>query len=520
MLPATGSLWHNPRPIPSSMTLPRVRTRESAPATDAPALHVVTFGCQMNKYDSLLVEGRFRAQGYRMSETMEGADVILFNTCSVREHAEERVYSWVGELRSAKERRPDLVLGVMGCMAQRAEDEIFGRAAHVDIVCGTRQIQHLPTLVDEVLTRRRASGSSAPLAAGEELGPLSVESTPAGRPGMQARRQVLATSMDARVQVERGSEPYTGGLCGYLTVMRGCDLNCTFCIVPKVRGRVQSAPIEELVREARWMVAGGARVITLLGQTVDSYGEDLPKPGPGEPRLRGRQGRPSLADLLYALQEVEGLERIRLITLHPSYVTPALAQAIRDCDKVDRFLPLPAQSGSDEVLRRMKRGYTTDLYRRRVETLRAAVPDIELGSDWIVGFPGESEDDFEATLAFQEELGFVQNYVFKYDPRPETRAFDMVDDVAESVKKERNQRLLRAGERVALGRHERWIGREVDVFVEEQHAKRPELLKARTRHNLPVSFEGSPDVLGSSVRVRLEHASPFGLSATRATASE
>ncbi len=478
------------------MSLPRVQTRPHAascppPASSArqgpaPALHVVTFGCQMNKYDSLLVEGRFLAQGYRLTESLEEADVVLFNTCSVREHAEERAYSWVGSLKAAKERRPELVLGVMGCLAQRAEHEIFRRAAHVDIVCGTRRFQHLPALVDEVRARRAAQA-----------------------PPAEAR--LLETDMRDEVRVDRADEPYAGGLVGYLAVMRGCDLNCTFCIVPTVRGRVQSRPIEELVREARWMVAGGARVITLLGQTVNSYGEDLPRPRPGTPRLSGRQGRAGLADLIRALQEVPGLARIRLVTLHPAYVTPALARAMRDCDKLDRFLPLPVQSGSDAVLRRMRRGYTTDLYRRRVDILRAEVPDLELGTDWIVGFPGESAADFERSLAFLDEIGFAQGYVFKYDPRPGTRAAKWADDVPRERKKERNLRLLRAVERAALARMERWIGREVPVFVEARDARRPELLRGRSAHNLPVGFPGAPELVGARVGVRLGGASPFGL---------
>jgi tRNA-2-methylthio-N6-dimethylallyladenosine synthase len=476
------------------MSLPRVQTRaqpeDGAPAA-APSVHVVTFGCQMNKYDSLLVEGRFRAHGYRLSEEMETADVVLFNTCSVREHAEERVFSWLGELRATKARRPDLVVGVLGCMAQRAEAEIFARAGHVDLVCGTRKIQRLPELVAEVRARRAQ--------------------------GLAPREQrLLEVGLDENVAVDRGREEYAGGTCGYLTVMRGCDLNCTFCIVPRVRGRVQSRPIADLLTEARWMVAGGAKVITLLGQTVNAYGEDLPAPAALEPRGLGRGGRPALADLLYALETLEGLERIRLITLHPSYVTPALARAIAECVKVDRFLPLPAQSGSDDVLRRMRRGYTRDLYRGRVALLRSAAPDLELGSDWIVGFPGESAEDFAATVSFLEELGTLQNYVFQYSPRPETRAYDLADDVALEVKKARNQELLRTAERVALSRHQRRIGTELEVFVEE-FLGRERGVRGRCRHHLSVSFPGEGALLGTTVRVHVEGASPFGLWGTPST---
>ncbi|MCZ6597350.1 MAG: tRNA (N6-isopentenyl adenosine(37)-C2)-methylthiotransferase MiaB [Planctomycetota bacterium] len=448
----------------------------------------MTFGCQMNKYDSLLVEGRFVESGWRVTPDADEADAILFNTCSVRDHAEERVWSWLGELKRVKERRPELVIGVLGCMAQRTGAELFARAGHVDVVCGTRRIQHLPEMVAEVLERRADPDRCAPEAS-----------------------RLLDIEMDSAVVVDREHEVYTGGLAGYLAVMRGCDLNCAFCVVPMVRGRVQSRLVDDLIREARWMVAGGARVITLLGQTVNSYGEDLPKPGPGEPRLRGRQGRASLADLLYALQDVDGLERIRLITLHPSYVTRALAEAIRDCDKVDRFLPLPAQSGSDDVLRRMRRGYTTDLYRRRVEILRAAVPDLELGSDWIVGFPGETDEDFERSERFVEQIGFAQGYVFQYSPRPDTAAFDVVDDVPQATKKERNQRLLRAVERSALGRMQRWIGATVPVFVEAESAKRAGVVKGRTFHGLPVSFTGPPELVGTATTVAIGNATGYGL---------
>lgn len=472
-----------------AMTTPRVQSAPRQGETDSerPALHVVTFGCQMNKYDSLVVEGRFVDHGYRLAPEMADADVVLFNTCSVREHAEERVYSWVGELKRVKEEKPELVIGVMGCMAQRAEEEIFRRAAHVDVVCGTRRLQELPSLVDEVRERR-----------------LDPETRRGGS-------RLLETNMAETYAMQRLGEAYTGGLVGHLAIMRGCDLNCTYCIVPRVRGRVQSRSIPELVEETRWMVAGGARVVTLLGQTVNSYGEELDKPGPGERKWRGRQGRPSLADLLRELQEVEGLERIRLITLHPAYVTKELAQAIADCDKVDRFLPLPAQSGSDDVLRRMKRGYTVELYRDRLALLRGIVPDIELGSDWIVGFPGESDADYAASEAFLEEVGFVQNYVFKYDPRPGTKAAEVEDDVSLETKKTRNRALLALSERVSLGRHERWIGQEVDVFVDSASEKRPGTLRGTSHHGLPVSFRGEDERVGTNVRVKVGEASPFGL---------
>lgn len=286
--------WHHAR---FAMSITRHQSRSSDADSGAegpehaPKLHVVTFGCQMNKYDSELVEGRFKRVGYRTTAEIDDADVVLFNTCSVRDHAEERTWSWVGELKRVKEQRPDLVVGVMGCMAQRVEEEVFKRAGHVDLVAGTRQFHLLPKMVEELQSRRQAPDRFA-----------------------RRERRLLATDMSEDVVVDRAGEEYTGGRHAYLAVMRGCDLNCTYCIVPTTRGRVRSRAIDELVREAEWYASQGVQVLTLLGQTINSYGEDMPAPGPGEPAMRGRKGRPSLADLLERLQEVEGLERVRLIT--------------------------------------------------------------------------------------------------------------------------------------------------------------------------------------------------------------
>jgi len=472
------------------MTTTRFQSQDQAtPTAGAPKVHVVTFGCQMNKYDSLLAEGRFRSRGYATTGSMEEADVVLFNTCSVREHAEERTYSWLGEIRREKERRPELVIGVMGCMAQRVEEEVFRRAGHVDLVVGTREFQRLPELVDELRERR-------------------------AQPGLEpAGRRILATDEGVEVEVDRSGEVWTGGRQAYLAVMRGCDLNCTYCIVPATRGRVRSRPIDDLVAEARWLVDQGVQVITLLGQTVNSYGEDFPAAVGDAERFRGRQGRPSLADLLRALQELDGLERIRLITLHPAYLTRALAEALRDCDKVDRFLPLPAQSGSDPVLKAMKRGYTLDLYRKRIELLRSIVPDVELGSDWIVGFPGESEEDFAGSEAFLEEVGFAASYVFKYDPRPTTKSAEALpDDVSEATKKERNARLLEVSSRVALRRHSAHVGRVVETFLEEPCERHPGTLRGRTVHGLALRVQAPEELLGKLVPVEVREATAYGLS--------
>ena len=463
-------------------------TSERSGDTEAPRLCVVTFGCQMNQYDSSLVEGKFRKQGYATTDQVEDADVVLFNTCSVRDHAEERTWSWVGELKRLKQDKPDLVIGLMGCMAQRVEEEAFKRAAHVDLVAGTRQFHHLPRMVEEVRARR-------------------------DEPGRRLEEQrVSYTDMASEVAFDRAGDEWSGGMHAYLAVMRGCDLSCTYCVVPHTRGGVQSRPIADLVAEARWYAQQGVKVLTLLGQTVNSYGEDCPAPGPGEGRGTGRQGRPGLGDLLRALQEVEGLERIRLITLHPSYATRALAEAIRDCDKVDRFLPLPAQAGSDPVLKRMKRGYNLDLYRKRADTLREVVPDLELGSDWIVGFCGETDEDFAGSQAFLEEQGFVVNYIFKYDERPGTRAVGYPDDIEVAVKKERHRLLMETAERVQRARFEGWRGRTARVFVESVSTRDDRIVLGRSVHGMPVSLPGDASLVGTYASVLLEECTAYGLS--------
>jgi tRNA-2-methylthio-N6-dimethylallyladenosine synthase len=324
--------------------------------------------------------------------------------------------------------------------------------------------------------------------------------------------RLAATDMDAEVRFEGAAEAHPGGLHAWMAVMRGCDLSCSFCIVPTTRGRVRSRPIGDLLEEARALVERGVRAITLLGQTVNSYGEDFPVPGPGEGRGSGRQGRPGLADLVRRLQELDGLARLRLVTLHPSYLGPALAEAMRDCDKLERFLPLPAQSGSDGVLRAMRRGYTTDLYRRRVEVLREAVPDVELASDWIVGYPGESEEDFARSEAFLDEQGFAVNYVFKYDPRPGTSSAERtLDDVPEASKRERNRRLLAKAEEVGLRLHAAFLGRTVEVFVEERCEEEPGALRGRSLHGLAVRLAGGDELLGRKLEVEIERATAWGL---------
>lgn len=407
-----------------------VSTPGSNPRTRS--FHLRVFGCQMNFYDGELIRGAFLRRGYREQAEATSADVVLFHTCSVREHAEERVHSLLAELRRHKKQHPEVVLGVVGCMAEREGRQLFEREPHVDLVCGTRHFPELPNHVDRVL-----GGEERVLELGE-----------------------APSAVDAPVRDLLGAN---GGHHAQVAVMRGCDLHCTFCIVPSVRGGVQSRPPAEILDECRRLVDHGVREISLLGQTIDAYGADL-----------GRKGRrPGLAVLLDSLADVSGLERVRLITLHPSYCDRELVEAMARSPQFLRLLPIPLQSGSDSILKRMKRGYSMDLYRKRIDLLREHMPDLELVSDWIVGFPGESEADFEKSERAMEEFGFLQSYVFQYSPRPGTVATELADDVPAEVKKKRNQRLLALQHRIARQRTPRMVGESSRLLLEGPSERQP-----------------------------------------------
>jgi tRNA-2-methylthio-N6-dimethylallyladenosine synthase len=441
--------------VSEQTTLAQASTKKAVPK-----VHFLTFGCQMNALDSELALGRFLESGFGRAGSVEEAEVVVLNTCSVREHAEERVFSRLGELRREKERRPDLVVAVSGCLPQRVGDGVFRRSPVVDIVVGTREFPRLPDLVREVR---------------------------AGR----GRTSALAVEPD--VEFPRNVAAHPGGPHAFVAVMRGCDLHCAFCIVPTVRGPVASREPEAIVEEVRRLVERGVREVTLLGQTVNAYGYDLGR-GPAAPRLSG---------LLRELSRIDGLARIRLVTNHAAYLTDDLVEAIATLPKMAKYLPVPMQSGSDRVLRAMRRGYTVDLYKRRIERLRAAVPDVELSSDWIVGFPGETEEEFETSARAVEEIGFLQNFVFQYSPRPGTAAAKVDDDVPREVKRERNNRLLAVAAKVAAARHARRVGAVEEVLVEGPSAKRPGRMAGRTDRNLLVLFEGPEALAGSTARVRI-----------------
>ncbi len=398
------------------------------------------FGCQMNVYDGELMQAAMQKRGWKPTENADEASVFLFHTCSVREQAEERVHGLLGELRRVKKQDPSVVIAVVGCMADREGQALFLREPHVDIVCGSRHFPKIPDMVDQVLGGERR----------------------------------VCQIGEAEIEVDAPERNLVGRIEHYqahVAVMRGCDLNCTYCIVPSVRGRVESRQPEAIVQEVKLLAQNGVSEVHLLGQTIDAYGRDLP-----------RQDRPELASLLDALETVDGLKRIRLVTLHPSYVDQALADAMARSTKFMRFLPMPIQSGSDQVLKRMKRGYSVAMYRKKVALLRAAMPDLELVSDWIVGFPGETDEDFIASEMAMKEFDFLQSYVFQYSPRPGTTAYEYPDDIPKQQKARRNHRLLALQRELAQQKTPKLVGTHSRLMLEKRSERNPEFWIGRTQN--------------------------------------
>ncbi|HEX7901598.1 MAG TPA: tRNA (N6-isopentenyl adenosine(37)-C2)-methylthiotransferase MiaB [Planctomycetota bacterium] len=430
-------------------------------------IYLETFGCQMNALDSELILSKMKDQGYTATEAKDEADVILFNTCSVREHAEEKALSHAGTVRKLKSSRPDLVVGIVGCMAQNKQDALFKQLPHVQLIVGPRHFGAIPRLVEEI----RSTGQ---------------------------KRIAVADIDDEFIDGAEAVSTRASRFQAYVKAMEGCDLSCAFCIVPTTRGGEVSRPAERIVEECRRLAAEGTVEVTLLGQTVNSYGKGL------KPYV-------DLGGLLRRVSEVDGLRRIRFITSHPSFVRPSLIEAMRDLPKVCKYLHFPAQSGSNRILKAMRRGYTVERYLEIVDTLRAEVPGIELASDWIVGFPGESAEDFDATLALMERVGFQNSFIFQYSPRPGTDAASLVDDVPEAEKTRRNQALLALQEKLSRERNAARVGRTLEVLVEGPSKKIATRMTGRTDTHQLVHFEAGQDLTGRFVNVEITGATALSL---------
>ncbi len=450
-----------------------------------PKLYIETVGCQMNMLDSELVVASLRHQGYELVGTPREADTILFNTCSVRQHAEDKIYSALGRLKHAKTHNPHKIIGVLGCMAQKDQQLIFDRAPYVDLVVGPGQLHQIPALISEI-----AAGS----------GPRMEVSLDRAA-GSRAEVERSFESYDPLRDEQMRPSPYQA----FVRIMIGCDKFCTYCIVPKVRGPEQSRPAAEIEVEARRLAAEGCREITLLGQTVNSYRHTAD----------GRTWR--LADLLAKLHEIPGLDRIKFVTNYPKDMTDDLLHAVRDLPKCSHYLHVPAQSGSNEILRRMKRGYTVEEYREMLARIRTIIPDAAVTSDFIVGFCGETEEDYAATVELLTEGRFKNSFIFKYSERPGTKGAELfADDIPDEVKRRRNNELLAIQGKISEEDNQTFLGRQVEVLVEgpskmNRAAAGTLQLTGRTNCDRIVVFDGPERLVGQFLPVVIYDANAFTL---------
>ncbi len=432
-------------------------------------IYFVSFGCQMNVLDAELVLGDFQRSGYRRTDEMRHADFVLINTCSIREHAEDKVWSLLGRARQLKEAKPHIKLGVMGCMAQRVKDDIIRRAPHVDLVLGTSNFRSAVQDLQDI----DAGGGRI----------LRTEKRPDPEFLPDADRNVGARPDRFRA---------------YVTIMRGCNHACTYCIVPHTRGPEISRPLDEIMVETRALVADGVREITFLGQNINTYGQDL------HPQ---RKHTGEICTLLEEAAKIDRLDRIRFLTSNPFDMTEGMMRRFGSIPKVMPWLHIPAQSGSDAVLQRMQRTYSVAQYHEVVGWARKHIPGVEITCDFIVGFSGETEEDFEATKRLVREVGFMQTYVFKYSLRPKTlSARRLPDDVPEDVKSRRNVELLAVQDAMAVERNKRLIGKRVEILIEGISKSDDSRVTGRDHSNRLVHCPGDSSMAGLMAVVEIEEA--------------
>jgi tRNA-2-methylthio-N6-dimethylallyladenosine synthase len=414
----------------------------------AKKLFLETFGCQMNVLDSELVLGQLRGQGYQSTDDRDAADVIVYNTCSVREHAEQKVWSRLGELKDRKKNEPGLVIGVIGCMAERDGADIFRKFPQVDVLCGPGELDKLASLIHNAVVTGDAPRQRQVALMGDSARRSSTLAA------AEDHLEMLDLSRSiSPVDVEGSTAPAQA----YVRITRGCNKFCTYCVVPYTRGPEVHRPPVNIIEEVKRLTASGVREITLLGQTINHYA------------YRHGDGRTtSFAELLYLIHEAApDLARLRFVTSFPRDFTDEALQAMRDCERICRYLHVPAQSGSDRILKAMNRGYTAGQYLEFIDRARAIVPDISLASDFIVGFPTESDEDFAKTVELTRQCRFKNSFIFKYSPRPGTIAIErFTDDVPEDVKRRRNQQLLAVQSQVCSENNRAMIGRTVQVLIE------------------------------------------------------
>jgi tRNA-2-methylthio-N6-dimethylallyladenosine synthase len=418
----------------------------------------------MNERDSELIVGILTEKGYTIVDDAEKADIILFNTCSVRQHAEDRVIGNLQKLASRRKKDPDFRIGVLGCMAQRHGEMLFKEYPQVDIVAGPSNIYDVPDLIGKIFDSEK----------------------------------ILAVNNKKRPKKKVKSEYRTGVFSAYVNIMYGCNNFCSYCVVPYVRGREVSRPKKDIIDEVKALADKGFREVTLLGQNVNSYGTGL-------------SSRITFPELLEAVNGVKGVERIRFTTSHPKDAGKPLFRAMRDLGKVCEHLHLPLQSGSDKILDLMNRKYKYEDYLKKIELLRSMIPDAGLSSDIIVGFPSEKEKDYHATRKAMEEIGYNSAFIFKYSPRPPALSSCLVDDVSMENKKQRNNELLDIQKKISHQKNKMMINTEQEILVEGESRMSEKELLGRTRNNTPCVFPGGPDLIGKLVKVRIKGTSPTTL---------
>ncbi|WAH39218.1 tRNA (N6-isopentenyl adenosine(37)-C2)-methylthiotransferase MiaB [Alicyclobacillus dauci] len=434
-----------------------------------------TYGCQMNEHDTEVMAGLLQGMGYVPTDSQEESDVILFNTCAVRENAEDKVFGEIGRLRPLKQRNPELVLGLCGCMAQEqgVQKMVLEKFPWVDVVFGTHNIDRLPALLAEART---------------------------------SQATVMEVWDKAAETVEDMPKARKDNVRAWVNIQYGCNKFCTYCIVPYTRGRERSRQPEDIVQEVRQLVADGFKEITLLGQNVNDYGVDL--------------GTSSFAKLLREVNDIPGIDRIRFTTSNPWNFSDDLIAAIAECEHVVEHVHLPVQSGNNEILKRMNRSHTREYYLQLVKKIRAAIPGVSLTTDIIVGFPGETEEQFEDTVSLVREVQFDNAFTFIYSPRENTPAARFEDTLTLDEKKQRLYRLNEAQAEVCLKRNQDLKGEVVDVLVEGASKTNAQVLSGRTRTNRLILFPGSIDLRGQHVQVEITHPQTFLLKGRMVTREE
>lgn len=468
----TPPLWYHNASMDATFGKERPNT---IPELAGKTYHIVTFGCQMNVSDTERMEALLNAAGMRREENLLQADLILFNTCSVRQKAENRVYSHLGQLRQHRQAHPNKILGVCGCMAQHEGEALRQKVPYIDLVVGTAQIQRLPEMVAEIWRTGQAQVATA----------IPQKRT---LPCLEAEEDLFPTRVE--------DHPYKA----WVPVMYGCDKFCSFCIVPITRGTERSRRPEAIEAQVR---SSGCKEVILLGQTVNSYGRKLPQPI-------------TFADLLRRLNAIETLERIRFTSPHPADFTDDLIEAIAELPKVCEHVHLPLQSGDDEVLANMRRGYTVAQYERIYWRLRERVPGISITTDLMVGHPGETEAQHRNSLRTIERLRFDAAFTFAFSPRPHTRAARLPNQVPPEVKERRLQEVIALQNAITMERNQAHIGERHEVLVEGPSKKDPKKLSGYTRNHKLTHFVGPPSLVGQIVPVRITEAHIWGLGAVLA----